>query len=263
MKLKDQVVVVTGGGHGIGRALCRRFAAEGARSVVVADMDADAAAQVANEIGGLAVKTDVSVEAEVCALVEQACARYERIDLFCSNAGIGGKPGGVEVANEVWQRLWEVNVMAHVYAARAVLPHMLAHGGGYLLQTVSAAGLLTQIGNAGYSVTKHAALALAEWLAITYGDAGLKVSCLCPQGVRTDLLFNSEYGMKSQFLIANALEPEEVAEATVQGLAAESFLILPHPEVAEYFKRKANDYDRWLRGMRRFQAQINAAGDGA
>ncbi|HZS09690.1 MAG TPA: SDR family oxidoreductase [Blastocatellia bacterium] len=259
MKLQDKVVVVTGGASGIGRALCRRFAAEGPKAIVVSDLNGDGARQVAEEIGGMAVRTDVSSEADVINLVRQVTDAYGRIDLFCSNAGIGGKPGGIEVPNEAWQQIWEVNVMAHVYAARAVLPGMLARGQGYLLQTVSAAGLLTQIGNVTYSVTKHAALALAEWLAVTHGDAGVKVSALCPQGVRTDLLFKTEYGEKAQFLLDVAIEPEAVAEATVKGLEEESFLILPHPEVAQFFQRKAGDYDRWLRGMRKFQAQVGGA----
>ena len=188
MKLEGKVVVVTGGANGIGSALSRRFAAEGAAGVVVADMDVAGAEKVAAEIGGLAVKTDVSRDVDVQGLVEQATAAYGRIDLFCSNAGIGGFVGGTEVPNDEWQRIWEINVMAHVYAARAVLPAMLARGEGYLLQTVSAAGLLTQIGSAPYSVTKHAAMAFAEWLSITYGDAGITVSALCPQGVRTRML---------------------------------------------------------------------------
>jgi NAD(P)-dependent dehydrogenase (short-subunit alcohol dehydrogenase family) len=255
MRLADRVAVVTGGASGIGRALCRRFAAEGARGIVVADRDAAGAEAVAKEIGGLAVATDVAVEAEVVRLVERAAAAYDRIDLFCSNAGIGGTPGGVEVPDEVWRRMWDVNVMAHIHAARAVLPGMLARGEGYLLQTASAAGLLTQVGSAPYSVTKHAAVAFAEWLAITYGDAGITVSCLCPQGVRTRMLLGDD-GARESFLLEGALEPEDVAEAVVRGLAAETFLILPHPEVAEYFRRKALDYDRWLRGMRRLRARV-------
>ncbi|HXG66080.1 MAG TPA: SDR family oxidoreductase [Blastocatellia bacterium] len=257
MKLEGKVAVVTGGGNGIGRALCVRFAAEGARGVVVADLDEPAAAQVAEEIGGVAVKTDVAVEADIVRLVERATAEFGQIDLFCSNAGIGAD-GGVEAANAAWQRIWEVNLMAHVYAARAVLPAMLERGEGYLLQTASAAGLLTQIGSAPYSVTKHAAVALAEWLAITYGDAGIKVSCLCPQGVRTNMLREAEKGLGA-FLSEGAVAPEDVAEAVIAGLEAERFLILPHPEVGEFFRRKADDYDRWLRGMRRLQKKVFSA----
>jgi NAD(P)-dependent dehydrogenase (short-subunit alcohol dehydrogenase family) len=256
MKIKDRVVVVTGGANGIGRALCRRFAAEGARGVVVADLDGEAASAVAEEFGGLPVRVDVAIEADVTELVDQAIAFYGQIDLFCSNAGIGGIPGGVDIPNEFWVRIWQVNVMAHVYAARAVLPGMLARGDGYLLQTASAAGLLTQIGAAPYAVTKHGAVAFAEWLSMTYGEAGIRVSCLCPQGVRTKMLLGED-GKRESFLLEGSLEPDEVAEAVINGLDAEKFLILPHPEVAEYFKRKANDYDRWLRGMRRLQGRIN------
>lgn len=240
---------------GIGRALCQRFAAEGARAVVVADLEYDKAQQVAAEFGGVAVKTDVSNEADIINLVKQATGQFGRIDLFCSNAGIIGKPGGAEVSNEDWQEIFGVNVMAHIYAARAVLPQMIERGEGYLLQTASAAGLLTQIGSAPYSVTKHAAVAFAEWLSITHADRGVKVSCLCPQGVRTRMLLGED-GTGENFLVAGSVSPEEVADCVIKGLAEERFLILPHPEVADYFQRKANDYDRWLRGMRRLQANV-------
>lgn len=250
MEIKDQVVVVTGGANGIGRALCRRFAAEGARGVVVADRDGAGALVVAAEIGGLAVECDVSNPQQVASLVDRAIHAYGPIDLFCSNAGIVTM-GGVETPDDQWQHIWGVNFLAHLYAARAVVPAMVARGKGYLLQTASAAGLLTQLASAPYSVTKHAAVAFAEWLAITYGDAGIKVSCLCPMGVRTDMVEGDN--PFSAFLRHGAVEPEAVAELVVQGLAAEQFLILPHPEVGTYFRRKANDYDRWLGGMRRLQ----------
>jgi NAD(P)-dependent dehydrogenase (short-subunit alcohol dehydrogenase family) len=252
MQLKDKVVVVTGGASGIGRALCKRFAAEGAKAVVVADLKAAAAAEVAQEINGMAVEANLAQEADVLRLVKQVTDKYGCIDLFCSNAGIG-VAGGVEAPDADWQRSWEVNVMAHVYAARAVLPEMLKRGSGYLLQTVSAAGLLTQLGSAPYAVTKHAALGFAEWLSVTHGDQGIRVSVLCPQGVRTEMLLQAQFG-GAAFLLETALEPEQVADAVVKGLAEERFLILPHPEVAEYFRRKAADYERWLRGMRRLQA---------
>jgi NAD(P)-dependent dehydrogenase (short-subunit alcohol dehydrogenase family) len=255
MKLKDKVVVVTGGANGIGRALCRRFAAEGARGVVVADIEGGAAAAVASEIGGIAVATDVRREEDVTHAVARATEVYGPIDLFCSNAGIG-IPGGVEASDEDWQRIWEINVRAHIYGARAVLPGMLARGSGYLLQTASAAGLLTQIGSAPYAVTKHAAVALAEWLSMTHGDAGIRVSCLCPQGVRTRMLMGEDMSSTANFLVEGSVSPEDVAEAVVKGLDEERFLILPHPEVAEYFRRKADDYDRWLRGMRRLQSRV-------
>lgn len=259
MELSGKVAVVTGGAAGIGRALCRRFATEGAR-VVVSDIDGSAAAAVAAEIGGTALAADVAVEADVAHLVQTAVDAHGAVDLFCSNAGVlwGERPDdplaivGVEATDSAWERIWRINFMAHVYAARAVLPTMLERGEGYLLTTASAAGLLTTLGNAPYAVTKHAAVALAEWLAITYGDQGIKVSCLCPEGVRTGMLDS----VSGSFLDAGAVEADEVAQAVVDGLAAERFLILPHPRVAEYLRRKAEDYDRWLAGMRRMQASI-------
>jgi len=247
--IADRIIVVTGGGNGIGRALCRRFKQEGAAAIVVADVDDAAAGAVAREVNGIAVHTDVSREGDLGQLVNLTVSQHGRIDLFCSNAGIAVN-GGEDTANAQWQRCWDVNVMAHVYAARAVLPGMLARGEGYLLQTVSAAGLLTHIHSATYAVTKSAALAFAEWLSITYGERGIKVSALCPQGVKTDMLKRSESDT-GRFLQEGALEPERVAEDVVQGIAAERFLILPHAEVAEYIQRKAGDRDRWLRGMRR------------
>jgi NAD(P)-dependent dehydrogenase (short-subunit alcohol dehydrogenase family) len=251
MRINSKVVVVTGGANGIGQALCRRFATEGARGVVVADIDGAGAERLALEIGGLAVQTDVSKEGDVVRLVELATERFGQVDLFCSNAGIAVE-GGPETADADWQRIWQINVMAHVFAARAVLPGMVARGQGYLLQTASAAGLLSMIGSAAYSVTKHAAAGLAEWLAIAYEPAGIKVSCLCPLGVRTDMLAKAGGG-PGEMLREHALYPEAVAEAVIAGLAEERFLILPHPEVAEFFRHKAADYDRWLRGMRRLQ----------
>ena len=253
MKLADKIVVVTGGGNGIGRALCERFAAEGAKAIVVADVDGDAARQVAGQIGGQAIETDVSREADVARLVTQVIEQHGAIDLFCSNAGIA-IDGDENTPTADWARCWDVNVMAHVYAARAVLPAMLARGEGYLLQTVSAAGLLTHPQSATYAVTKHASLAFAEWISIAYGDRGIKVSALCPQGVRTDMLRRAASGGRT-FLLDSALEPEQVADEVVKGLEAERFLILPHPDVAEYVRRKAGDHDRWLRGMRRLRAQ--------
>jgi NAD(P)-dependent dehydrogenase (short-subunit alcohol dehydrogenase family) len=251
MTLADKIVVVTGGGNGIGRALCRRFAAEAAKTVVVADVDDEAAHHVADDIGGVAIAADVSREADIVRLIAQVIARHGPSDLFCSNAGIV-VDGGEKTPTADWQRCWDVNLMAHVYAARAVLPGMLARGEGYLLQTVSAAGLLTHPHSATYAVTKHAALAFAEWLAIVYGDRGIKVSALCPQGVRTDMLQRASVNGRT-FLTDSALEPEQVADDVVKGLADERFLILPHPEVAEYARRKATDHDRWLRGMRRLR----------
>jgi NAD(P)-dependent dehydrogenase (short-subunit alcohol dehydrogenase family) len=254
VKLADKIVVVTGGANGIGRALCRRFAAEGARTVVVADIDGAAAQRVADDIGGIAIETDVARDSDIARLVMQAVSDAGPIDLFCSNAGIA-ITGGEETSNAEWQRAWEVNLMAHVYAARHVLPAMLARGSGYLLQTVSAAGLLTHIQSATYAVTKHASLAFAEWLAVAYADRGIRVSALCPQGVRTDMLRRAAEEGRG-FLVDGAIEPEQVGDQVVKGLADERFLILPHPEVAEYFRRKATDYDRWLRGMRRLRGSF-------
>lgn len=255
MQVLDKVVVVTGGAHGIGRALCMRFAAEGAKAVVVADVDEKGAREVARCFPcGEAFGCDVASESDVAEVVDQTLKRLDRIDLFCSNAGIA-IGGGCDAPNHDWVRSWQVNVMGHVYAARAVLPSMLARGEGYLLQTVSAAGLLSQIGSAPYSVTKHAALGLAEWLSITYGDKGIKVSALCPMGVRTDMLAKSDKRAHA-LLDDSVIDPDEVASVVIQGLAEEKFLILPHPQVQEFVQRKASDYDRWLAGMRRLQAKL-------
>jgi len=253
LTLGDAVVVVTGGGNGIGRALCRRFAAEGARAIAVVDLDRDAAHEVARDVHGIAIGgADVADPATAPRVVERVVGEHGRIDLFCSNAGVA-VDGGEETSIAEWHRSWDVNVMAHVHAARAALPPMLARGGGYLLQTVSAAGLLTHMQSATYAVTKHASLAFAEWLSIAYGDRGIAVSALCPQGVRTSMLHRAAAGGRT-FLLDTALDPDRVADDVVRGLAEERFLILPHPEVAEYFRRKADDYDRWLRGMRRLRA---------
>ncbi|HYL51706.1 MAG TPA: SDR family oxidoreductase [Acidimicrobiia bacterium] len=256
MKLEGKCVVVTGGASGIGAALARRFAAEHARGVVVADVQDAALRAVAQEIDGAAVRCDVTDEAQVRMLVDTAEERYGPIDLFCSNAGIV-LPGGEDSSDRDWERSLGVNVMAHVYAARALVPRMIERGGGYLLHTASAAGLLTQIGSATYSVTKHAALAFAEWLAITYGEQGLTVSVLAPQAVNTAMTAGIPDGGVAG--VDGMLEPEAVASAVVEGLDAESFLILPHPEVLEYFRRKAADYDRWIRGMQRLQGRYGRA----
>jgi NAD(P)-dependent dehydrogenase (short-subunit alcohol dehydrogenase family) len=258
MELRGRVAVVTGGANGIGRALVERFAAEGARGVVVVDIDEVGVHEVAAGLGdiGLGVVADVGLGGDIARAAARAEEHFDRIDIFCSNAGLGGG-GGIDTEDDVWQRLWTVNVMSHLHAARAVLPAMLARGEGYLMNTASAAGLLTNIGNASYSVTKHAAVALAEWLAVTYGDQGIRVSCLCPQGVRTRLLLDALDDPASAVVLSQGvIEPSEVADAVVAGLADERFLILPHPEVAEYWQRKAADPDRWLAGMRRLQSQV-------
>lgn len=243
MELRDRVVVVTGGGNGIGRALCRRFAAEEAERVVVSDVNSDAARTVADEIGGIAIPCDVRSEAAMQELVARTLGECGRIDLFVSNAGVTAK-GGIDVPNDAWQRCWDVNVMSHVFGARAVLPHMLERGEGYLLQVASAAGLLTEMGSAVYSATKHAAVAFAEWLSIHYGPRGIRVSCLCPAGVDTGFLNPDD--VYDQFLKRSAVTPETVADSVVAGLCREKFLILPHPEVAEFFAFKAQNYDQWL-----------------
>ncbi len=266
MDVRDKVVVVTGGGSGIGAALCERFAAEGARGVVVADQNATQAMEVARRCSGLPVTVDVAVEWDVRRLVDATRERFGEIDLFCSNAGValgpgaGGLSGGPFVPDEIWRKSWDVNVMGHVYAARAVLPQMIARKQGWWLFTASAAGLLTDMGTLAYSVTKHAVVALAEWLAINYGDDGIGVSCLCPQGVRTPMLMGAEGVGAAEHLLPGMIEPEAVADAVMAGLSAESFLILPHPEVRDYFLRKASDYDRWLNGMRRVRARLYGEG---
>jgi NAD(P)-dependent dehydrogenase (short-subunit alcohol dehydrogenase family) len=260
MKLADKCIVVTGAAGGIGAAMARRFAAENPRGIVVSDRDEAGINRVAGEIGALAIAVpcDVTKESQVRALVDAAEARFGPVDLFCSNAGVISL-GGAEASDEEWQLSLAVNVMAHVYAARVLVPSMLERGGGYLLQTASAAGLLTQLGSAPYSVTKHAALALAEWLAITHGDQGLKVSVLAPQAVRTAMTAGVVDGGVAG--VDGMLEPEAVADAVVAGIEEESFLILPHPVVLEYFRRKASDYERWLNGMRRLQMRFGGAGE--
>lgn len=243
--------MVTGGAHGIGEGLARRFKAEGARAVVVSDIDGAGAEKVAAEIGGVGMRVDVSQESEIKRMVDETIARFGVIDLFCSNAGIFVE-GDINAPDSVWMRMRDLHVLAHVWAARAVLPGMLQRGEGYLLQTVSAAGLLTSIESVIYAVTKHASLALAEWISMTYGDRGIKVSALCPQGVRTAMLMQDP----DNYLVEGSVSVEQVADSVIAGLAEERFLILPHPETAEYFRRKAADYDRWLRGMRRLRNEI-------
>lgn len=246
--LKDKVVVITGAAKGIGRAMAERFARESPAAVVLVDRRFD------GESAPRGIVADVSMEADVRRVVDSVLEKHGRIDLFCSNAGILVE-GGIERPDGDWDRIWAVNVKSHLYAARAVLPSMLARGEGYLLQTVSAAGLLTSIGAAPYAVSKHAALGLAEWLAVTYGDRGIRVSCLCPAFVRTDMVYSVESPMRS-WMLETSIPPEQVAETVVAGLREERFLILPHPAVAEFFRRKASDYDRWLAGMRRLQSRF-------
>jgi NAD(P)-dependent dehydrogenase (short-subunit alcohol dehydrogenase family) len=270
MELRDRICVVTGGASGIGQALCQRFAAEGARAVVVVDRDADGALATADALGGRGtpLTADVTVEADIEAVVERTEAEIGPIDLFASNAGILGF-GGIEAPDTVWESVWSVNVLAHLYAARAMVPLMLGRSHGYLLSTASAAGLLSQPGDAPYSVTKHAAVAFAEWLAITYGDRGIKVSCVCPMAVETAMLRGGAVagglgreagdapGAETQAAaVAGVLSPEQVADSAVAGIRDERFLILPHPDVAIFEQRRASDRDRWLAGMRRLSADL-------
>ena len=264
MRLRNKVVVVTGGAHGIGRALAKRFNAEGARMVVVVDQDVDRANAVAAEIGGVAMGADVSVEDDIVRVTSETEREFGQIDLFCSNAGIicEDPTTAASTSNEVWNSMWSVNVMAHVYAARAALPAMLERGEGYFLNTVSAAGVLSHPNSAPYSTTKHAALGFAESLAIAHGDEGIGVSVICPQAVRTRMLGDLEVGGVLDGGVQGldgVLEPTDVAQSTIEALEEERFLVLPHPEVLEYMRHKASDYDRWLRGMRRLRARFMAS----
>jgi len=254
MDMRDKVVVVTGGASGIGAAMARRFAADGAAGVVVADLDRAAAAAVSEPLDGLAVACDVADPAAVRSLVDAAIERYGRVDVFCSNAGVTTGVG-LDDPDDRWHQALEVNLMAHVYAARAVVPHMLERGSGWLLNTASAAGLLTSPGDAPYATTKHAAVAFAEWLAVTYGGRGIGVSVLCPLGVATPLLMDPlDAGEPAARVVAASGEivtPEHVADVVSAALAEERFLILPHPEVGTFWAQKASDPDRWLAGVRR------------
>ncbi len=253
MELEGAGVVVTGGGSGIGAALATRFASLGAR-VVVNDLNAEGAERVAAEIGGLAVPGDAASTDGVKALVEAAKAHLGAIDLFCANAGVG-TGGGPEAPDEAWDLAWQVNVMAHVRAARELLPDWLERGKGHFLSTVSAAGMLTMLGAAPYSVTKHGALAFAEWMSITYGHRGITVQALCPQGVRTPMLEASGETGKI-VLVPNAITTDVLADSVVEALADGRFLILPHPEAAEYYVARAAQPERWIGGMRKLQMQV-------
>jgi NAD(P)-dependent dehydrogenase (short-subunit alcohol dehydrogenase family) len=264
MELQGRVAVVTGGASGIGRALARRIAAEGARGVVVADLNGQGAEEVAGELGerALGLACNVAEDGEVGTLIARAEEAFGPIDLFCANAGIGSG-SGLDAPDDVWEQSFAVNVQAHVYAARRLVPGWLDRGEGYFLSTASAAGLLSQIGDAPYSVSKHAAVAFAEWLSLTYGDRGLRVSCLCPMGVNTAMLnagleMDDDHGFGARVVAAagTIIEPEDVADEVVRAIGEERFLILPHPEVGEFLRRKGADPDRWLAGMRRLQAQV-------
>ncbi len=249
MEMANKVAVVTGGSGGIGRAMGKAFLAEGAEAVVLADLDANAVEGVACELGSDGQVCDVTNEAQVQALVDKTLTRYGRIDLFCSNAGASQTGLLTDASNKIWQQQWELHVMSHLYAARAVLPSMLTRGSGYLLNTASAAGLLAAMSSGPYTVTKAAAIKLAEFLCITHADDGIKVSVLCPQGVNTPMAPRSLGDGQTDGII----EPEELAQTVVAAIREERFYVLPHPEVENYVRRKGNDIDRWLSGMRRLR----------
>jgi len=252
MKIKDKRVVVTGAGSGIGKALAEAFQRSGAQSIVCVDINKESAQSTADKINGLAIQADVSKEQDVINIINQANDHALGIDIFCSNAGIIGAIGFFEVESNDWTRIWDVNVMSHIYAAKHVLPQMLEQGSGYLMNTASAAGLLTQIGSAPYSVTKAAAVSFAEWMKITYGEKGIGVSCLCPQAVRTAM---TEQG-PGVAGVDGMMEPDEVAIDVLNAIEEDRFLVTPHAEVLEYVKRKGSDRDRWIGGMQRLQKQF-------
>ncbi len=255
MKLAGKHIVVTGAARGIGAALARRLCAENARGLVVADKDSDALEILSEELGALPVPCDVSQESDVQALVAEAEAAFGPIDVFCSNAGIF-RPGNEAATDSDWQDNWDLHVMAHVYAARALAGKMATRGEGYFVITASAAGLLTHIDSASYAVSKHASVAFAEWLAIAYGDSGVKVSVLCPQAVRTDMVRGHEAGVAS---LDGLIEADQVASSVVAAIEREEFLILPHPAVRQYMERKASDPERWLAGMRKLKARFHTS----
>jgi NAD(P)-dependent dehydrogenase (short-subunit alcohol dehydrogenase family) len=256
MKLKDKIVIVTGAASGIGKALCERFHKEGAAGIVAVDINEVGAMSVAETVSGIGFGADVSNEADIIRVVEETEKHYGRIDVFASNAGIGGvfdTTHSASASNEDWDQIWGINVMAHIYAARAVLPKMIAQGSGYLMNTASAAGLLSQIGAAPYSVTKHAAVGFAESLSIAHHDDGVRVSVLCPQAVRTAMTAGTDGGSAG---LDGMMEPDELCDSVIEAMDEERFLILPHPEVLTYMQRKTTDYDRWLGGMRRLRARM-------
>lgn len=252
MNVTDKIILVTGGANGIGKALCERFYADGAEKIFVADIDFENAEKVAKSVGGKAFSLDVADEENCNKVVTEILGECGRLDFICSNAGIGGADGSLEVENEVWQKIYEVNVLSHVYLARAAFPAMIKNGGGAFLITASAAGLLTHPTAAPYAVSKHAAVALAENLALEFHEQGIYVSCLCPQGVKTNLIASAE-GEPENFLMAKAITAEACADAVVKALEKETFLILPHAEVAGYIINKAENYDRWLHSLRKIR----------
>jgi NAD(P)-dependent dehydrogenase (short-subunit alcohol dehydrogenase family) len=254
MDIRNKVAIVTGGASGIGRSIARRFAADGARGVVVADVNLEHAQAVADEIKGIAVRCDVSKEADIQALVATARQHYGQVDAYISNAGILGRMGGLDLEDALWDAMWNIHGMAHVWAARAVVPEMVARGEGFFMVTASAAGLLTIVESAPYAVTKHAAVAFAEWLRIAYGRKGVQVACLCPQSVQTNMISGTDGGSAA---VNGILAPEVVAQEVVSTMDNGKFLVLPHPEVAQYFRNKGQDYERWIGGMQKMYARHN------
>ena len=255
MELNGRVAVITGGSGGIGQAMARAFLGAGAKAIILADLHKDAVQAAAEEIGCEGIACNVTDETQIQTLVDQTLEHHGQIDLFCSNAGAGGEGLLTDAANEVWQQQWDLHVMAHVYAARAVLPSMLARGEGYLLNTASAAGLLAALGSGPYTVTKAAAVKLAEFISITHGDEGIRVSVLCPQGVNTAMAPRALGDGQTDGII----EPEQLAETVLDALREERFYVLPHPEVEDYVRRKGDNIDRWLSGMRRLRRQSKEA----
>lgn len=249
MEIKDKCIVVTGAANGIGKGLAQKFAELNARHIICADIDLAGAETTADEIGGTALRVDVRDEMSIKALIDTVEESIAPIDLFCSNAGILTL-GGFEVENEEWQKIWDINVMSHVWASRHLVPKMLERGGGYMLNTASAAGLLNQIGAAPYGVTKHAAVGFSEWLAITYGDKGIGVSVLCPQAVRSEMTKGFETSVAS---LDGMLEPDHVADCCVKAIENNEFLVLPHPQVHEYMQAKSANYGRWITGMQKLR----------
>ena len=251
MDVKNKRVVVTGAASGIGKALCEAFHEADVQSIVAVDMNLDGAQETADSVDGIAVQANVGNEKDIIDVIQKADEYVGGTDIFCSNAGIGGVPGFFEVEASDWQNIWDVNVQSHIFAAKYVLPQMIERGEGYLVNTSSAAGLLTQLGAAGYSVTKAAAVSFAEWVKITYGEKGIGVSCLCPQAVRTAMTAQGP-GVAG---VDGMMEPDVVAQEVLRCISEEKFLVLPHTEVAEYVSRKGNDRDRWISGMQRLQKQ--------
>ena len=254
MELKDKIIVVTGAASGIGRAMAIRFKAEGAKQVVAVDINIDGAEATAELIGGVAMSADVSKEEDIQRVIEATEDTIGPIDLFCSNAGVG-MAESINSANKEWQMSWDINVMSHVYASRHLLPRMISRGGGYFLNTSSAAGLLNQIGGAAYGVTKHAAVGFGEWLAIHHQHEGIKVSMLCPQAVRTPMTDNDNDATAAA-ASNGMIEPEELCDTVVEGLRSETFMILPHPVVLDYMRNKTSNYDRWIGGMNKLMKKI-------